>query len=141
MSYLLVGAIVLGLFLWAGKPGRILKNARWRIASGAAAIGVFAAAAFVGVRGGWGKAAVLGLLGLGLSLSSRWPRTGSIRQPVSDAMSADEARGVLGVGAQATAVEIQAAYARLIRLAHPDRGGTHGLAAQLNRARDRLLKG
>ena len=138
MSYLLVGAIALGLFFWAGKPGRMLKNPQWRVASGAAAIGVFAAAAFVAVRGGWGKAV---LLGLGLSLSSRWPRARGPGRSASDAMSADEARGVLGVGAQATGAEIQAAYARLIRLAHPDRGGTHGLAAQLNRARDRLLKG
>lgn len=141
MSYLLVGVFALGLFFWAGKPGRMLKNVRWRVASGAAAIGLFAAAAFVAVRGGWSKAALLALLGLGLSLSSRWPRASGVRQTVSDAMSADEARGVLGVEAQATVAEIQAAYARLMRLAHPDRGGTHGLATQLNRARDRLLKG
>ena len=57
------------------------------------------------------------------------------------AMGKVEARGVLGVGPQAGEAEIRAAYARLIRLAHPDRGGTHGLAAQLNRARDVLLKG
>ncbi|HET6970801.1 MAG TPA: molecular chaperone DnaJ, partial [Phenylobacterium sp.] len=33
----------------------------------------------------------------------------------------------------------QAAYARLIRAVHPDKGGTAGLAAQLNAARDRML--
>jgi curved DNA-binding protein CbpA len=41
----------------------------------------------------------------------------------------------------ATAADIKAAHARLIRLAHPDKGGTAGLAAQLNAARDRLLTG
>ncbi|HQP19187.1 MAG TPA: DnaJ domain-containing protein, partial [Phenylobacterium sp.] len=51
-----------------------------------------------------------------------------------------EARSILGVGPQATTAEIQAAYARLMRVAHPDAGGTDGLAAQLNAARDRLLK-
>jgi curved DNA-binding protein CbpA len=55
-------------------------------------------------------------------------------------MSLDEARSILGVGADATREEIQAAYSRLMRLAHPDKGGTSGLAAQLNAARDRLLK-
>jgi curved DNA-binding protein CbpA len=52
-----------------------------------------------------------------------------------------EARSILGVGPQASRAEIQAAYARLIRMAHPDKGGTAGLAAQLNAARDRLLNG
>jgi hypothetical protein len=55
--------------------------------------------------------------------------------------SLSEARSILGVGPDATKAEIQAAYARLIRLAHPDKGGTAGLAAQLNAARDRLLNG
>jgi curved DNA-binding protein CbpA len=45
------------------------------------------------------------------------------------------------VGPDASKAEIQAAYSRLIRLAHPDKGGTAGLAAQLNAARDRLLDG
>jgi curved DNA-binding protein CbpA len=36
--------------------------------------------------------------------------------------------------------EVRAAYARLIQMAHPDKGGTAGLAAQLNAARDRLIK-
>ena len=39
----------------------------------------------------------------------------------------------------ATKAEIQAAYTRLMRAVHPDKGGTAGLAAQLNAARDRLL--
>jgi hypothetical protein len=30
---------------------------------------------------------------------------------------------------------------RLMRSVHPDKGGTSGLAAQLNAARDRLLRG
>ena len=64
MSYLLVGALLLALFYWGGRPGRLLKHPEWRVASGLAAIGVFAAAAFVGVRGGWGKALVLAMLGL-----------------------------------------------------------------------------
>jgi curved DNA-binding protein CbpA len=56
-------------------------------------------------------------------------------------MSLAEARSILGVAEGASPAEIQAAYSRLMRLAHPDKGGTSGLAAQLNAARDRLLKG
>jgi len=58
----------------------------------------------------------------------------------SSRLGDQEARSILGVGPEASSAEIQAAYARLMRLAHPDKGGTDGLAAQLNAARDRLLK-
>jgi curved DNA-binding protein CbpA len=56
-------------------------------------------------------------------------------------MSLAEARSVLGVGEAASREEILEAHARLIRRTHPDAGGTDGLAAHLNAARDRLLGG
>jgi curved DNA-binding protein CbpA len=55
-------------------------------------------------------------------------------------MSESQARSLLGVEPGATPAEIRAAYTRLMKRAHPDQGGTAGLAAQLNAARDRLLK-
>ena len=54
-------------------------------------------------------------------------------------MADQQARQLLGVGPDADRKEILEAYARLIKLAHPDKGGTDGLAAQINAARDRLL--
>ena len=60
--------------------------------------------------------------------------------PTAGRISDSEARSILGVGPEATDAEIRAAYGRLMRMAHPDKGGTSGLAAQLNAARDRLLK-
>jgi hypothetical protein len=71
----------------------------------------------------------------------KWRPKPTARPAAQGAMGPAEARAVLGVGPQAGEREIRAAHARLIRLAHPDRGGAHGLAAQLNRARDVLLKG
>jgi DnaJ-domain-containing protein 1 len=62
------------------------------------------------------------------------------RRPPSERMSLEEARAVLGVGPTATPADIRAAYARLMRRTHPDHGGTSGLAAQLNAARDRLSR-
>ncbi|MEY4241661.1 MAG: hypothetical protein RJA14_1357 [Pseudomonadota bacterium] len=55
-------------------------------------------------------------------------------------MSPAEARALLGVTAEATPQEINAAWKRLMGRAHPDQGGTEGLASRLNAARDRLLK-
>jgi curved DNA-binding protein CbpA len=54
-------------------------------------------------------------------------------------MSRAEAARILGVAPDASREEVRAAYARLIRRTHPDAGGTAGLAAQLNAARDVLL--
>lgn len=55
------------------------------------------------------------------------------------AMPLAEARALLGVGEGASAREINDAWRRLMARAHPDQGGTEGLAAQLNAARDSLL--
>jgi curved DNA-binding protein CbpA len=62
------------------------------------------------------------------------------KKPALPDPSDTEARAILGVTPEADEAEIQAAYSRLIRMTHPDKGGTAGLAAQLNAARDRLLK-
>jgi len=56
------------------------------------------------------------------------------------AMPIEQARSLLGVGTDATPAEVNAAWRRLMARAHPDQGGTEGLAAQLNAARDALLK-
>lgn len=52
----------------------------------------------------------------------------------------DKARRMLGVGAGATREEIIAAHRRLVAKVHPDAGGSEGLAAELNAARDTLLR-
>lgn len=51
-----------------------------------------------------------------------------------------EARRILGVSLTANAAEIRAAHRAKMTQAHPDRGGSHAAAAQLNAARDRLLR-
>lgn len=101
----------------------------------------FAAAAFWGARGAWGIALVLLTLGAGLALGTRGGPRPHVKAPVkADPLGLKEARDLLGVDEGATKDEIRAAYSRLMRMAHPDHGGTAGLAAQLNAARDRLLK-
>ncbi len=54
-------------------------------------------------------------------------------------MDRDEARRILGVGADAAPDDIRAAHRRLVAKVHPDQGGSAELAAKVNAARDILL--
>jgi hypothetical protein len=62
----------------------------------------------------------------------RWTRRGP-------AMSASEARALLGIGESATLKEVRDAHRRLIAKVHPDAGGSAELATRVNAARDALV--
>lgn len=141
MIYLALGAAALALILFASRGRPVLKRREWRFVSAISALVAFAGAAYLGLRGSWGSAVVLIVVGLWLAVSTRRTGVAASAAPSREKMSLSEARAVLGVDADATRDEIQAAFSRLMRMAHPDKGGTAGLAAQLNAARDRLLKG
>jgi hypothetical protein len=149
MQFLALGALALLLLVWASGGRSIFRRREWRITSGAFAIAAFAGAGYSALREAWVAAMALVILGLWLAVSARKSGLGAAapRKKPSPAaaqgsrMSLKEARAVLGVDAEATDEEIRAAHKRLMRMAHPDKGGTSGLAAQLNAARDRLLEG
>ena len=67
------------------------------------------------------------------------PPPGSGSAHASGPMSLAEAYEVLGLKPGAGEAEIQEAYRRLMRAAHPDKGGSDWLAARINQARDILL--
>lgn len=142
MFYLLLGGLLLLVLVTAGRIGRPVKVRReWRFLSASAAIAAFVAAAFFAVREAWPATLLLAVLGLSLAMSARVNRRRKASSSrVTEPMGMEEARSILGVGPEATREEIQAAYTRLMRMAHPDKGGTAGLAAQLNAARERLLR-
>ncbi len=138
MLYLALGGAVLAAYFWLIGKKPLLKGRDWRIASGAVALAAFTGAAFVGVRGEWPVTIVLVVVGLWFAGTARQAGSRPAARP-SSGMSLSEARRILGVEEGATQADIQAAYTRLMRLAHPDKGGTAGLAAQLNAAREKLL--
>jgi hypothetical protein len=143
MIYLAIGAAILWLLVGLGRGQKLLPRREWRLLSGAFAVVAFAGAAYAGLRGVWEISVILAVMGLWLANTARinGPAPAAAAPPpaASRDMSLEEARSILGVGPDATPKEIKAAYRRLIRMAHPDKGGTTGLATQLNAARDRLL--
>ena len=66
---------------------------------------------------------------------------GARAAPGNRDMSDEEALGVLGLTAGATKKEIEQAYRRMIKMMHPDRGGSAYLATKINQAKDVLLGG
>ncbi len=138
MIYLLMAGAA-GLLLWTSRRSllKLLKVREWRVAGGALGALVALGGVATVMRGSMLLGAALLVVGLGLAFGARvnLPRKATLPSPGDT-----EARAILGVSEGADEAEIQAAYSRLIRMAHPDRGGTAGLAAQLNAARDQLLK-
>jgi hypothetical protein len=145
IALLVIGLILVGMVIGGAGMRRVGALTRrvtgpWRPGIGfGALICLFGGAALV-VRGAPVEGAALVALGLALAIGARLRpfRRGSTS---NGGMAADEARRILGVGADADVAAIEAAYRRLMQRAHPDLGGTSGLAAQLNAARDALTKG
>ena len=146
MTWLLIAAAALGLLAWAGGTGARTGRREWRLIAGGLALAALVGGALSLLRGGWPLGLALVAAGLALAGAARspTPKAGTRPDPPPpqpEGMSLSEARSVLGLGADASREDILEAHARLIRRTHPDAGGTDGLAAHLNAARDRLLGG
>jgi len=74
------------------------------------------------------------------SRSGRQDKGGSESSWAHDDMSVREARDILGVDELATDSEIEAAWRREMKRAHPDHGGSDQMAAKINQAKEVLLK-
>ncbi len=130
---------VLGLYALVrlGRAGEGRGAGHWRISTSLFALALIGGGGIVSARGQWPIGIVMVGAGLYLLTASRTGRQVPMR---SEALSESEARDILGVGERASEAEIQAAWRRLIATAHPDRGGTKGLAEKVNAARARLLR-
>ena len=78
--------------------------------------------------------------GDGASRSGHQDRDSGASPWAQDDMSVREARDILGVDETATEAEIEAAWRREMKRAHPDHGGSDWMAAKINQAKDVLLK-
>ena len=59
--------------------------------------------------------------------------------PQNDSLSKEEALEILDLPNSATREDIVAAYHKLMKSSHPDKGGSPYFARKLNQARDKLL--
>ena len=136
----LIWLALVGIAVWAlvrlGRQTEGRGRGHWRITATLFSAVMLAGGVLAAYRGAWLPAAALIGAALYLTVASRVRAVA----PRTEAMTAAEARSLLGVAADATRPEINAAWKRLMGRAHPDQGGTEGLASRLNAARDRLLK-
>jgi hypothetical protein len=143
MIYLTIGAGL--LLLWAWGRSEMIRRGGWRVFAGLASVVLVVVGVSLAIRGDGFVGLPMVLLAVASAAGGRIKRGKRRAAPQPprppDGMSTADARSILGVGPQATTADIKAAYTRLMQRAHPDKGGSAGLAAQLNAARDRLLKG
>lgn len=131
----------LGLWFWLGKKKRAKIPAAWLGVAGSL-VGAALMAKGMPVVG----AVVAAASGLWLQYGGRlFPPASAAGQatpppPSSLQLSRADAAELLGVAPDASRDEIVAAHRRLMARNHPDAGGSVGLAARINAARDLLLK-
>ena len=134
--WLALAAIAVWALVRLGRQTERRGQGHWRVTATLFSAVLIAGGVLLAARGSWLPAAGLVGAGIWLTLSSRQRAPA----PRTEAMSPAEARSLLGVPADATPQQINTAWKRLMGRAHPDQGGTEGLASRLNAARDRLLK-
>jgi hypothetical protein len=150
MLWLLLGAAILTVLLLGlraferASAASIYLLLKWIAAFGGVALTILL------FLSGRGPQALAGLVFVGPLLWRRWHQgnigagpggTAGASPPRSQgsAMSRAEAYEVLGLKSGASPDEVHAAHRRLMRLAHPDTGGSDWLASRVNQARDVLL--
>ncbi|MEJ6790673.1 molecular chaperone DnaJ [Brevundimonas sp. BR2-1] len=136
LIWLALAAIAVWALVRLGRQSESRGRGQWRVAATLFSAVMLAGGVLLASKGAWIPA--VGLIGasLWLTVASRQRAVA----PRSEAMSDTEARAILGVSADATVQDINAAWKRLMGRAHPDQGGTQGLASRLNAARDHLLR-
>jgi hypothetical protein len=138
MPLLVLGVVAFGALVLLGRYARVIRvSAAWPPAL--FALLAAGAAVAVGLRGAWIASLVLVALSVWMGRVAA-KNNGPVTTVQPDVMCPNQARAILGVGADADPAQIEAAWRKMMLRAHPDHGGSSGLAAQINAARDCLLK-
>lgn len=141
MIALALGLGAVALLLWAAQrfSAAEVSSIKALLAWVAALAGLSLAAMLLFT--GRGATALSGLVLLGPLAWSWWRDTANAPQPGRAAAKMDrtEALGVLGLRDPVSNEDVRAAWVRLMRVAHPDSGGSDWLAARVNQAKDVLL--
>ncbi|MCH8685950.1 DnaJ domain-containing protein [Pedomonas mirosovicensis] len=157
MPWLLLGLLVLAFFWAVGRWGLNTspRNLRWT-GLGLLALVCLLAALWMAARGQLAFASAFATGALALYGRYRWikgiidriaaaggragepPRGRTTGQ--TTVATDEEAYAILGLKPGASRDAILAAHRRLMRIVHPDHGGTDYLAAKINQARDILLR-
>lgn len=135
LIWLALGAVGLWALVRLGRQTERAGQGHWRVAATFLSAVMLAGGVLALSRGVWLAGGGLVAAGLYLVVASRLRLVAK-----ADGLGEAEARSILGVAANATPEAVNVAWRRLMARAHPDQGGTEGLAARLNAARDRLLK-
>jgi hypothetical protein len=122
-------AAALGYALWSGKV-KLAQLPPILLALGGA---------MLAVRGSWIIGIPALLIGITWYRGLTW-RLFGLNSKQSSEFDLGKARWLLGVSANDDAERIRARHRQLIAENHPDRGGSEERAAELNKARDALLK-
>lgn len=142
MIPLALGLLAAGGLFWAARAfGRApVRNVKSLLAW----VGALAGLSLVVLLAltGRGALAFSGLVLAGPLAWSWWAerRRGPTGVAPAPRMARAEAFAVLGLVEGASDADIRAAWMRLMRVVHPDGGGTDWLAARVNQARDVLLR-
>lgn len=147
MIALALGLGALGLLLWAAQRFSAAEVSSIKaLGAWVAALGGLSLVALL-IFSGRGATALAGFLLAGPLVWSWWKEAQQLQRgrppapPPSVPMGRAEALEVLGLRDPVSESDVQAAWVRLMRVAHPDGGGTDWLAARVNQARDVLLRG
>ena len=139
------GLGMLALLLWAARSfSRASVQTIKSLLAWAAALAGLSLATML-LLTGRGGVAISGLVLLGPLLWNWWkqhaaaPRNPEAAQRRSGPMTRAEALNVLGLTDPVSDADVRAAWVRLMRVAHPDGGGSDWLAARVNQAKDVLL--
>lgn len=137
LIWLVLAAVAVWALIRLGRQSEGRGRGQWRVAATLFSAVMLAGGALLAFKGAWLPA--VGLIGAGLWLTVA-SRQRTVSSGQTDTVSDSEARSILGVPVDASPETINTAWRRLMGRAHPDQGGTEGLASRLNAARDRLLK-